>query len=169
MGWDRRNRPFPARRRTLSTGHGGKPVLREDGFTGYLTTLAWGVVSASREWTKAEVMALLAGWELRELSAQEVHESAELLLDDAPVSPEWPGVEYMDPRWGPRTVVGLLTDLADALYFPADIPALRALLDDDVPASVREAEWEAYRDEVDWAQRARRATSLPYYNLWHRP
>lgn len=126
-------------------------------------------MSADREFTTAEVKALLIRWELRELTAQEVHESAELLLDDSPDQDSWPGVEHADPRWGPRTVIGLLANLADALYFPADIPALRALLDDEVPASVRETSWEAYRGAVDWKDRARRATSLPYYNLWHRP
>ncbi len=123
---------------------------------------------SDHEPTKAEVLALLTRWTLREFTSQEVHESAELLIDNAPPTPTWPGVAHSDPRWGPRTVVDLLSDLASGLLFPEDVPALRALLDDAVGATNREAAWKAHCSEVDWEARRSKATSLPYYRLWHR-
>ena len=123
---------------------------------------------AEKEPTRAEVIALLVRWELAEFGAQEVHESAELLREDAPDMGAWPGIGPDDPRWGPRTVIGLLSNLAAAPYFPEDVPALRALLDTNASGAVRHTGWLDYQHSIDWEARGRHAARLSYYDLWHR-
>ena len=114
-----------------------------------------------KELGREELLILLEQWQTGAVDAREIHEQAELLVEQLG---EWPNYPEHDPRSIPMEVLSQLEVLNYELITPKDIPAMQAFLRTPLGnESQGWTVWRSYWDNLDLESRKRELESNPYY------